>query len=187
MINLGVNVLIGFTVVSKFLGGPFILKLTPNTPSPVLEPTSIFPKIGILPIALFIVVAGTSVPRRLINLFFMGENMKHKKRTFGIVGRDYLPHLEEIKRIEKRKIKVDNTLVFCGLILVNIATFPSLFNVLVNGGTPHPASLTGLVMCGLFFYMARAIRNYRTEWVYAVGEFIGICSNGFLFVYALTV
>ena len=111
----------------------------------------------------------------------------HKKSTFGIVGRDYLPHLEEIKRIEKRKTKVDNTLVFCGLILVNIATFPSLFNVLVNGGTPPPASLTGLVMCGLFFYMARAIRNYRTEWVYAVGEFIGICSNGFLFVYALTV
>ena len=71
--------------------------------------------------------------------------------------------------------------------VLNIATFPSLFNVLVNGGTPPPASLTGLVMCGLFFYMARAIRNYRTEWVYAVGEFIGICSNGFLFVYALTV
>ena len=39
--------------------------------------------------------------------------MKHKKATFGIVGRDYLPHLEEIKRIEKRKTKVDNTLVFC--------------------------------------------------------------------------
>ena len=93
----------------------------------------------------------------------------------------------EIKRIEKQKTRTDNALVFCGLILVNIATFPSLFNVLVYGSTPPPASLTGLVMCGLFFYMARAIRNYRTEWVYAVGEFIGICSNGFLFVYALTV
>ena len=32
VINLGVNVLIGFTDVSRFLGGPLILKLTPNTP-----------------------------------------------------------------------------------------------------------------------------------------------------------
>ena len=39
--NLGVKVLIGFTVVSSFLGGPFILKLTPKTPSPVFEPTNI--------------------------------------------------------------------------------------------------------------------------------------------------
>ena len=120
--------------------------------------------------------------------FLYGRNfMLSKNKNFGIVGRDYLPHLEEIKRIEKQKTRTDNALVFCGLILVNIATFPSLFNVLVYGSTPPPASLTGLVMCGLFFYMARAIRNYRTEWVYAVGEFIGICSNGFLFVYALTV
>ena len=34
VINLGVNVLIGLTVVSKSPGGPLILKLTPKTPSP---------------------------------------------------------------------------------------------------------------------------------------------------------
>ena len=59
MINLGVKVFIGFTVVSRFFGGPLILKLTPKTPSPVLEPTRISPRIGIEPIALLIVVAGT--------------------------------------------------------------------------------------------------------------------------------
>jgi len=38
-INLGVKVLIGFTVVLISFGGPFILKLTPTTPSPVFFPT----------------------------------------------------------------------------------------------------------------------------------------------------
>ena len=119
----------------------------------------------------------------------MGEILcyQNKKELSELWGGITCPTWKKSKELRKRKTKVDNTLVFCGLILVNIATFPSLFNVLVNGGTPPPASLTGLVMCGLFFYMTRAIRNYRTEWVYAVGEFIGICSNGFLFVYALTV
>ena len=68
VINLGVNVLIGFTVVSSFLGGPLILKLTPKTPSPVLSPTKILPRTGIELIVLLIVVAGTSVPLRLISL-----------------------------------------------------------------------------------------------------------------------
>jgi len=70
VINRGVNVLIGFTVVSRFLGGPLILKLTPKTPSPDLDPTSIFPKKGIDPIILFKVVAGTKVPLKLITLSF---------------------------------------------------------------------------------------------------------------------
>ena len=60
VINLGVNVLIGLTVVLRFLGDPFILKLTPKTPSPIFLPTKIFPIIGIEPIALFNVVAGTN-------------------------------------------------------------------------------------------------------------------------------
>ena len=70
VINLGVNVFIGFTVVSSFFGGPLILKLTPKTPSPVFFPTNIFPTTGIEPITLFTVVAGTNVPLRLINLPF---------------------------------------------------------------------------------------------------------------------
>ena len=67
--NLGVRVFTGFTDVFNLFGGPFILKLTPKTPSPVFEPTSILPKTGIEPIALLIVVAGTKVPLRLITLF----------------------------------------------------------------------------------------------------------------------
>ena len=47
VINLGVKVLIGFTDVSKLPGGPFILKLTPKTPSPTFLPTNISPINGI--------------------------------------------------------------------------------------------------------------------------------------------
>ena len=68
--NLGVRDFIGLTRVSKLLGGPFILKLTPKTPSPDLSPTKILPSRGIFAIVLFIVVAGTSVPLKLTNLFF---------------------------------------------------------------------------------------------------------------------
>ena len=45
--NLGVKVLIGLTVVFISSGGPFILKLTPTTPSPVFFPTRISPTTGI--------------------------------------------------------------------------------------------------------------------------------------------
>ena len=64
--NLGVKVFIGFTVVSKFWGGPLILKLTPKTPSPTFFPIRKSPIKGIEAIDLLIVVAGTSVPPRLI-------------------------------------------------------------------------------------------------------------------------
>ena len=67
--NLGVRVLIGLTVVDRFFGGPFILKLTPKTPSPVLSPINIFPSRGIEAIDLLIVVAGTNVPLKLTNFF----------------------------------------------------------------------------------------------------------------------
>ena len=68
MINLGVKDFIGFTDVSKSLGGPLILKLTPKTPSPTFFPMSKSPIKGKEAIDLLIVVAGTSVPLKLINL-----------------------------------------------------------------------------------------------------------------------
>ena len=68
--NLGVRVLIGFTVVLMFFGGPFILKLTPKTPSPILLQIKIFPTTGIQPITLLTVLAGIKVPFRLTNSFF---------------------------------------------------------------------------------------------------------------------
>jgi len=63
--NLGVRVFTGFTVVFNLFGGPFILKLTPKTPSPTFFPTKISPRRGIEDIVLLIVVAGTIVPLRL--------------------------------------------------------------------------------------------------------------------------
>ena len=78
VINLGVKVLIGFTVVSKLPGGPFILKLTPKTPSPTFFPTNISPINGIDEIVLLIVVAGTNVPLKLINFFSFEYNLPLK-------------------------------------------------------------------------------------------------------------
>ena len=57
------------TDVSKALGGPLILKLTPKTPSPTFLPTKMLPINGIELIVLLIVVAGTNVPLKLIRLF----------------------------------------------------------------------------------------------------------------------
>ena len=59
--NLGVIVLIGLIVVLILPGGPFILKLIPNNPSPTSFGITMSPKIGILEISLFNVFAGTSV------------------------------------------------------------------------------------------------------------------------------
>ena len=61
--------LLGFTVVSSFFGGPFTLKLTPKTPSPTFFPISKSPIKGIEAMDLLIVVAGTSVPLKLIKSF----------------------------------------------------------------------------------------------------------------------
>ena len=81
MINLGVKVLIGLTVVFKSFGGPFILKLTPKTPSPVFLPISISPKIGIDPITLFKVVAGTRVPLKLIKSILILRDFFFRKKV----------------------------------------------------------------------------------------------------------
>ena len=62
--------LTGLTVVLIFPGIPFILKLTPKTPSPTLLPTNILPTIGIFETRLFKVLAGTNVPLRLTSPVF---------------------------------------------------------------------------------------------------------------------
>ena len=60
-------VLIGFIVVFILPGGPFILKLMPNSPSPASFGMIILPSTGILEINLFRFFAGTKVPLRLVN------------------------------------------------------------------------------------------------------------------------
>ncbi len=69
VINVGINVLTGMTVVDRFFGGPFILKLTTKIPYHVFSPINILPSKGIEAIDLFIVVAGTNVPFKLTNFF----------------------------------------------------------------------------------------------------------------------
>ena len=108
-----------------------------------------------------------------------------KVKTISHIGRDYKPRLDKVKAIEKRKSRIDNALVIVGLFFVTVATFPSLYDVVGNGGTPPPATLTGGVCIGLCFYLLRALRNFKHLWGYAIGETIGIISNGTLFVLAL--
>jgi len=108
--------------------------------------------------------------------FFMGENIM-------IIGKDYLPIERQRKERERKRELVNRFLVLCGLVVVNVATFPSLYEVIANNGTPPPASFTGLIMCGLCFYLAYSLR--LRLYFYALGEFIGICCNGFLCLTAL--
>ena len=112
----------------------------------------------------------------------MGEKIMEIVKT---IGRDYKPRLDKVKAIEKRKSRIDNALVIIGLFFVTTATFPSLVDVVWNGGTPPPATLTGGVCVGLIFYLIRALRNLRTMWGYAIGELIGIISNGTLLILAI--
>tara|TARA_R110001583_G_scaffold124223_1_gene275672 strand:+ start:280 stop:573 length:294 start_codon:yes stop_codon:yes gene_type:complete len=76
-------------------------------------------------------------------------------------------------------------LILGGMILVNIATFPSLYKVLFleDASNIAPASMSGLLMLGLICYLAYSIR--LKLWLYSLGELIGILSNGYLLSVAL--
>ena len=100
------------------------------------------------------------------------------------IGMDYLP-LERARKLrDKKKEFIDRLFVSCGLLTVNIATFPSLYEVIANNGTPPPATFTGLLFVGLSFYLIYSLR--KRLYFYAVGEFIGIICNGYLCLTALS-
>ena len=61
----------GLIVVLILPGGPFILKLIPNKPSPTSFGIIIFPITGIFEINLFKVFAGTKVPLKLVYHFIL--------------------------------------------------------------------------------------------------------------------
>jgi len=100
------------------------------------------------------------------------------------IGMDYLPLERQRKQREKKRENINRCLVLCGLVIVNVATFPSLYEVIANNGTPPPATFTGLIGLGLCFYLAYSLR--LRLYFYALGEFIGILCNGFLCLTALS-
>ena len=61
--------MIGLIVVFILPGIPFILKLTPNKPSPISLGIIIFPMTGIFDKNLFKFLAGTKVPAKNLNKF----------------------------------------------------------------------------------------------------------------------
>ena len=93
---------------------------------------------------------------------------------------------QKINKIAKRTMSTEdiaNTLGLIGMLSLQGATLPSSYNVIFNNGTPPPTELVALVFVGLIFYMVRAIRNIRYEWVYAIGNSVGLMSNGTLLLF----
>jgi len=70
-----------------------------------------------------------------------------------------------------------------GMVFIQGATLPTLYNVMFNNGTPPPATLVMGIFIGLIFYQSRAMMNLKKEWVYAIGNSIGLASNFTLLLY----
>ena len=91
--------------------------------------------------------------------------------------------IDEVARSQKER--TSNLLGLIGMVFIQGATLPSLVNVVLFNGTPPPLSLLVGVFVGLLFYQARALRNLKYEWVYAIGNTIGLLSNLTLILYSL--
>jgi len=114
---------------------------------------------------------------------FMKQTIKQRRYLGGAVGSDIYPNIKQrhLVQIENMKtIRTNNMLGLVGMFFIQGATLPSLFSVVFANGTPPPLTLLVGVFVGLMFYQARAIRNFNTEWVYAIGNTIGLLSNGTL-------
>ena len=90
VINLGVKVLTGFTVVFKLFVGPLILKLTPKRPSPAFLPIRISPITGIFDTTVFKVFAGTMSHANSKYSFSYRNNLRLKLKLKGQLKRSLL-------------------------------------------------------------------------------------------------
>jgi hypothetical protein len=90
--------------------------------------------------------------------------------------------LDEVARSQRER--TSNLLGLIGMVFIQGATLPSLVNVIWFNGTPPPLTLLVGVFVGLLFYQARAFRNLKYEWVYAIGNTIGLTSNFILILYS---
>lgn len=114
----------------------------------------------------------------------MKQTLKQRKTLSNYVaGQDVYPYIKQrqLATIEQaQRTRTSNLLGLVGMFFIQGATLPSLFSVVFANGTPPPLTLLVGVFVGLMFYQARAIRNISTEWVYAIGNTIGLLSNGTL-------
>ena len=103
------------------------------------------------------------------------------------IAMDYLPYERKQRASKLRRELHNRLLILGGMVLVNIATFPSLYRVLFLGDSTNiaPASMSGLLMLGLMFYLAYSLR--MRLWLYSLGELIGIICNAYLLTVALSV
>ena len=77
-------------------------------------------------------------------------------------------------------LRVDDVLGLVGMVFIQGATLPTIYMAVFEGGTLPPLIMVVLVWVGLVFYTLRAMRNIKYEWVYFIGNCIGLMGNGTL-------
>ena len=117
--------------------------------------------------------------------FYSWEKNMEKKIPLEIDVdlKETISSVDEVARSQRER--TSNLLGLIGMVFIQGATLPSLVNVVLFNGTPPPLSLLVGVFVGLLFYQARALRNLKYEWVYAIGNTIGLLSNLTLILYSL--
>ena len=112
------------------------------------------------------------------------QTLKQRKTLSNYVaGNDVYPYIKQRQMeqiVQAKKIRTNNLLGLVGMLFIQGATLPSLFSVVFANGTPPPLTLLVGVFVGLCLYQARALRNLKYEWVYAIGNTVGLLSNGTL-------
>jgi len=77
-------------------------------------------------------------------------------------------------------LRTGDILGLIGMVFIQGATLPVVYDAVVNGGNLPPLIMVVMVWVGLVFYNIRACLNFRYEWVYVIGNCIGLIGNGTL-------
>ena len=77
-------------------------------------------------------------------------------------------------------LRTDDILGLVGMVFIQGATLPVVYLAVFEGGKLPPLIMVASVWVGLVFYTVRAFRNIKYEWVYFIGNCIGLTGNGTL-------
>ena len=85
-----------------------------------------------------------------------------------------------VQIVSNTSLRVDDLLGLIGMVFIQGATLPVVYLAVFEGGKLPPLIMVAMVWVGLVFYNIRACRNFRYEWVYVIGNCIGLVGNGTL-------
>ena len=85
-----------------------------------------------------------------------------------------------VQIISNTSLRVDDLLGLIGMVFIQGATLPVVYLAVFEGGSLPPLIMVASVWVGLVFYTVRAFRNIKYEWVYFIGNCIGLTGNGTL-------